>query len=203
MTSKKAPGAKEEQPDPNNMTLQRQERMKKLQMDQDAVNQEEEFFQKWLKQRENLGDQKVNTTSDTGRNLSSQKAPGSVKKPKDVTGKELQAIDNQLRKDRIMKNYSVEKRAVRKAINVNTISAATIEAFIKYLDIAEEDTEYDTNKKLNAANTLEQRKHKPGQGAYDSRASAKKPAAEEDLNDRLAATQQQQPPASKGSKKGK
>jgi hypothetical protein len=35
--------------DLNNMTLQRQERLKQLEMDENMVNQEEAFFQKWLK----------------------------------------------------------------------------------------------------------------------------------------------------------
>ena len=58
-----------------------------------------------------------------------------------------------------MKNYSVDKRQVRKAINVNSISAATIDAFIKYLDITESDTDFDMGKKLIAANTLDARKN--------------------------------------------
>jgi hypothetical protein len=45
------------------MTLQRQERMKKLEMDENMLNQEEEFFNKWLKQRENLGGEKLDNSA--------------------------------------------------------------------------------------------------------------------------------------------
>ena len=58
--SKRAAG--KEAVDPNSMTLQRQERLKKLEMDENMINQEEAFFQKWLKQRENLGDEANNTS---------------------------------------------------------------------------------------------------------------------------------------------
>ena len=141
------------------------------------INQEEAFFQKWLKQRENLGDEALNTSVSANRNLGASQAPGSVKKLKDVTNKQLGDIDKQLRKDRIMKNYSIDKRQVRKAINVNSISAATIDAFIKYLDITEQDTEYDMGKKLVAANTLDARKN------YNSRTTnaSNKKGQEDDL----------------------
>jgi hypothetical protein len=76
-----------------------------------------------------------------------------------------------------MKNYSIDKRQVRKAINVNSISAATIDAFIKYLDITEQDTEYDMGKKLTAANTLDARKN------YNSRTTnqSNKKGQEDDM----------------------
>lgn len=172
--------------DLNNMTLQRQERLKQLEMDENMVNQEEAFFQKWLKQKENLGNDKFDSSS-AQRNLSASKAPGSVKKLKDVTNKQLDSIDQQIRKDRIMKNYNVEKRQVRKALNVNSISDKTIEAFISYLDITETDTDYDVSKKLNAAATLDARKN------YNSRVSnnTQKTIPEdknEDINDRAGAT---------------
>jgi hypothetical protein len=166
------------------MTLQRQERLKKLQMDQSAISQEEAFFQKWLKQRENLGSEKPDTFSQ--REGAPQKAPGSVKKAKDATGKELDAINKQLRKDNIMKNYSVEKRAVRKQVNVNSITAETIRAFIEYLDVTEADTEFDTNKKLNQAATLDHRKT-VSKSNYNTDGTMKS-IPEEDLNDRMQST---------------
>jgi len=76
---------------------------------------------------------------------------------------------------------------VRKALNVNSISDKTIEAFISYLDITETDTDYDVSKKLNAAATLDARKN------YNSRVSnnTQKTIPEdknEDINDRAGAT---------------
>jgi hypothetical protein len=38
-------------------------------MDENMINQEEAFFQKWLKQRENLGDEALNTSVSANRNL--------------------------------------------------------------------------------------------------------------------------------------
>ena len=110
--------------------------MKKLEMDENMLNQEEEFFNKWLKQRENLGGEKLDNSASQ-RNASQPKAPGSVKKSKDKTQADLDKLEAQLKKDRLMKNYNVDKRTVKKTLDVNSISAATIEAFIGYLDITE------------------------------------------------------------------
>lgn len=55
-----------------------------------------------------------------------------------------------------MGKVKIENKKVRKSIDVGIISASTIEAFIMYLELKEDDKELDVNKKLN--NTMMNRK---------------------------------------------
>jgi len=138
----------DKKPDPKAMTLQRQQRMKQLELDEQSLVQEDAFFQKWLKQRENLGSERENLNVTQSAIKSSSVTKLATAKKKDATQKELDELNKNLKKEAHFKNYSIDKRTVRKALNVNIITAATVEAFIKYLDITEDDTEYDTSKKL-------------------------------------------------------
>lgn len=99
--------------------------------------EEDQFFQKWLKQRENLSSLRGGSdlTSTSQRN-STALNKGSQKK-KDVTQKELDAIEEQIQQQQKLKGYKVEQVEVRKPLDVSTITAATIQAFIDYLNIGE------------------------------------------------------------------
>jgi len=139
------------------MTLQRQERLRALELDENQMNMEDEFFQKWIKQRENLGSNRKDTITDREKNKtgsSAIKAPS--QKKKDATQKELDKIQSQLDKEKKFKNYAVEAKMVRKPIDVSIISAATIEAFIKFLNITEDDNDYDMSLKLNGSMKLQE-----------------------------------------------
>lgn len=53
-----------------------------------------------------------------------------------------------------MSNYKVDvNKKVRKPANVNIITAATIESLIQSLNITEEDTAYELDKKLTLTKT--------------------------------------------------
>ena len=69
---------------------------------------------------------------------------------------------------------------MRKQLDVNIISASTIEALIMYLDLKQDDTEYDVNKKLN--NTMMSRKTTVRQSPAIKAESGVKNS---DLNDRV------------------
>ena len=95
---------------------------------------------------------------------------GTAKK-KDATQKELDELNKNIKKENHFKNYSIDKRTVRKAMNVNIISAQTIESMIKYLEITEDDTDYDTTKKITS--NL-QRKHSDLSARRDTESNAYK-----------------------------
>ena len=84
------------------------------------MNQEEEFFQKWLKARENLGTEANKLVAPA---TSDRKASTKAPKTKELTQKQLDELNAQMKKEKTMKNYTVEKRAVRKPLSVNIISA--------------------------------------------------------------------------------
>jgi len=84
------------------------------------MNQEEEFFQKWLKARENLGTEANKLVAPA---TSDRKASTKAPKPKDLTQKQLDELNAQKKKEKTLKNNTVEKRAVRKPLSVNIISA--------------------------------------------------------------------------------
>ena len=85
-------------------------------------------------------------------------------KKKDQTQIELDKVNEQIKKNEKMKNYKVEDKSIRKALDVKIISAETIESLIKYLNITETDNVHDMDKKLSASvaigrkNTLADRK---------------------------------------------
>jgi hypothetical protein len=54
---------------------------------------------------------------------------GTTKK-KDATQKELDELNKNLKKENHFKNYSIDKRTVRKAMDVTIISPQTIESMI-------------------------------------------------------------------------
>lgn len=150
------------------------------QLDQAKIIQEEEFFNKWLKQRENLG---VSGVPDEDQPLASARtskiANQKTLKKKDMTKKELEDIDGQLKIQQKMGKVKIENKKIRKEIDVGIISASTIEAFIMYLELKEDDKELDVNKKLN--NTMMNRKTT----VRASPANGGKGVKNSDLNDRV------------------
>ena len=66
-----------------------------------------------------------------------------------MTAKEIADLDKELKAQRKLKKMEVEKTHVRKPLDVNIISAQTLESLIKYLDLSPEDDEHEINKKLN------------------------------------------------------
>ena len=48
-----------------------------------------------------------------------------------------------------MIKIEIDKTHIRKPLNVNIISAQTLESLIKYLDLSQDDNEHEINKKLN------------------------------------------------------
>jgi hypothetical protein len=73
-----------------------------------------------------------------------------------MTKKELEDLSKQIKAERKLGKVQIENRKIRKPVDVGIISASTIEAFIMYLDLKQDDTEVDVSKKLN--NTLINRK---------------------------------------------
>lgn len=57
-------------------------------------------------------------------------------------------MNKEIQKSKVMQNYTVDNYQVRKQLNVNTITAVTIESLIKYLNITEKDTEFEIEKRL-------------------------------------------------------
>ena len=115
------------------------------------MNQEDEFFLKWLKQKENLGDRKKNQSDLMSENSDSKAFNATSTKKRDASMIELDKLNEQIKKNEKMKNYKVEDKKVRKALDVKIISAETIEALVRYLNITENDTDYELDKKLTAS----------------------------------------------------
>lgn len=160
------------------LAQKKREEDQKYIMDQAKIKQEEEFFAKWLKQRENLG---VNLDDD--QPLASDRRTTMVThektlKKKDMTKKEIEDLEKQMKANRKLSKVKIENKSVRKAVDVNIITASTIEAFIMYLELKEDDTELAVNQKLN--NTMQNRKTI----ARPSPAPASKGVKNSDLNDR-------------------
>lgn len=124
------------------------------------MENEDEFFARWLKQRENLGaaggsKRDLLAASDAmGRTGQSALSGGimrkaTVSKRKDATQAELDKLNADMEKAGRLKNYKIEDKTVRKAADVSIISAHTIEALVRFLNISEDDTEFELSKKLN------------------------------------------------------
>jgi hypothetical protein len=132
------------------LTRQQKQEHKQYQLDQAKLQQEEEFFAKWLKQRDNLG-----VTADSAALQSSRTAKAAdlrMLQKKDLTQKELEQLDAQLKEQQRLKSLKVEKGAVREKMDVNTISASTIEAFMRYLDLDPDANERELQRRLTEAN---------------------------------------------------
>ena len=61
-----------------------------------------------------------------------------------------------MKEQRRMSKVKIENKQIRNSIDVGIISASTIEAFIIYLELKEDDRELDVSKKLN--NTMMNRR---------------------------------------------
>lgn len=72
-----------------------------------------------------------------------------ILKKKDMTKKEIEDLEKQMKENRKLSKVKIENKKVRKSIDVNIITASTIEAFIMYLDLKQDDNEHLVNKKLN------------------------------------------------------
>ena len=102
-------------------------------MDQAKLRQEEEFFNKWMKQRENLGvtyDQPL--ASDRRTTMVGHEK---TLKKKDMTKKEIEDLEKQMKENRKLGKVKIENKSVRKSIDVNIITSSTVEAFILYLGL--------------------------------------------------------------------
>ena len=64
----------------------------------------------------------------------------------------LEQLDAQLKEQQRLKSLKVEKGAVREKMDVNTISASTIEAFMRYLDLDPDANEHELQRRLTEAN---------------------------------------------------
>lgn len=73
-----------------------------------------------------------------------------------MTKKELDDLDKQLKEQIKINNLKIDEKQVRNSVDVSIISASTIEAFIIFLELKEDDREIDVNMKLN--NTMMNRK---------------------------------------------
>lgn len=160
---------------------------KQYQLDQAKLSQEEEFFKKWLKQRENLGlldkdDTLTENPMESQRTLT--EANKKLLKKKDMTQKELDDLEKQLAEQKRVKNLKVEQKQIRKQLDVSVISAGTIQALINFLGLTEQDTEWDVNRKLNE--TMAARKTISKAGQQSPRVGKLPPQSplNNDLNDR-------------------
>ena len=108
------------------------------------LEQEEEFFQKWLKQRENLGLIDDQNPSDSSRTFATIGAG----KKKDNTQKELDAIQKQLKDQEKLAKFKFEKKQVRKKMDLSSISAGTVESLMKFLEIESGDFDKTLNRRL-------------------------------------------------------
>ena len=95
-----------------------------------------------------------------------------------MTKKEIQDLEKQMKENRKLGKIKIENKSVRKSIDVNIITSSTIEAFIMYLGLQEDDTELNVNQKLN--NTMMNRKTT----VREANAKAEKGVKNSDLNDR-------------------
>lgn len=66
-----------------------------------------------------------------------------------MTAKEIADLDKELKAQRKLKKMEIDKTHIRKPLDVNIITAQTLESLIKYLDLSPEDDEHEINKKLN------------------------------------------------------
>jgi len=73
-------------------------------------------------------------------------------KKKDMTTKELKDLEGQLKEQQRLKNIKFEKVQVRSKMDVSTITAGTIEEFLKYLDLNTDENERDLNRRLTQTN---------------------------------------------------
>lgn len=71
---------------------------------------------------------------------------------KDMTQKELTQLEAQLKEQQRLKNIKIEKVQVREKMDVNTISSATIDAFMRYLSLDADANERDLQRRLTQAN---------------------------------------------------
>lgn len=146
-------------------TLAKQKRNegKQYELDQAALQEEDKFFQKWLKQRENLGKIDANYASNRS---------GSVKKVKDPTQRELDELKKQQKAAEKISNIEVEDKQLRKPLDVKVITAGTIEAFFGFLGLDKADTDVELSKKLNASmvnrGSASNRSPRAGASGYNS-----------------------------------
>ena len=73
-----------------------------------------------------------------------------------MTKKEIDDLEKQMKENKKLGKVKIENKQIRKSIDVSIITASTIEAFIMYLELKEDDTELAVNQKLN--NTMMNRK---------------------------------------------
>ena len=107
----------------------------KYRVDLARVEQEEEFFARWLKQRENLG------MLDAAGGDGQVRRQTTVRKA-DATKKELVAVNQEIRREQRLANLEVEKKEVRKRLDVSRIAASDLETLMTFLGVSagEKDT---------------------------------------------------------------
>ena len=66
-------------------------------------------------------------------------------KKKDMTKKEIEDLERQMKENKKLGKVKIENKSVRKSVDVNIITASTIEAFMMYLDLKPDDTELAVN----------------------------------------------------------
>ena len=139
------------------LVAQKRRELKQYELDSAALGKEEEFFKKWLKQRENLGFDKAESNraapADTpkGGNKSAYATGDSSKPGKKIKDKDQLELDNlqkKRREEQRVAKLQIENKTIRKQLDLSIISVETIEAFLKYLGLNEKDTQYEVNKKL-------------------------------------------------------
>lgn len=97
------------------------------------LDQEEQFFKKWLKQRENRG---VNRNS-MGATLTGQQSDEELRSQRSTVDskillkkdtKKLDQLNKQLDEQKKLKNYKIETKQIRKPLDISIITSKTIEA---------------------------------------------------------------------------
>jgi hypothetical protein len=97
-----------------------------------------------------------------------------------MTKKEIEDLEKQMKDNKRLGKVKIENKQIRKNVDVNIITASTIEAFIMFLELKADDTELDVNKKLN--NTMMNRKTTVRESPAN--AGVGKGTKNSDLNDR-------------------
>lgn len=106
-------------------------------MNEVKLAEEEAFFQKWLKQRENLG---IADATGDNTNQALREARQKLLKKKDMNEKEIKELERQIGELEKRAAMKVSKKHVRKSLNLKIVSALTVKAFIEFLGLDQNDS---------------------------------------------------------------
>ena len=129
----------------------------KYRVDLARVEQEEEFFARWLKQRENLG------MLDTAGGDGQVRRQTTVRKA-DATKKELVAVNQEIKREQRLANLEVEKKEVRKRLDVSRIAASDLETLMTFLGVSEGEKDTGLTRRLTLSNRKAGSRKQPAAG---------------------------------------